>query len=273
MSSPSVGVAEQCYVCSDGGVSSVTTPDATVQLPSELQAIFEVEQASCGQIESVVEVLNLVPANLCPELDRNDLRLACGCANAVPTMGPTVRPTFSPLAAGTPTAMPTTSQPTPTSAPVNATDVPVNATDGGVGGDGDGTPSPAPECFVCFDNGVSNITLPDVIIPLAENLPENDLIPDEASCADIQRIVEVEQRLPIAFCPLLDNEDLRQACGCENALSPPPAPSVDRTLPPTLPPTMLPDTTTSLANNSRRVGGGAVGLGAMIAFVSLSILA
>jgi len=237
-----------------------------VQLPPELQALLEVEQASCGQIESQVEVLNLVPANLCPELDRNDLRLACGCANAVPAMGPTVRPTFSPLAAGTPTATPTTSPPTPSSAPVNATDVPVNATDGGVGGDG--SPSPAPECFVCFDNGVSNITLPDVIIPLAENLPENDLLPDEASCADIQRIVEVEQQLPIIFCSLLDNEELRQACGCENALTPPPAPSVDRTLPPTMPP----DTTTSLANNSRRVGGGAVGLGATIAFVSLSFL-
>ena len=78
-----------CYVCFDGGASSVTLPDTVVPVPTELQPYVVPTQTTCAEIERVAEIEQLIPPLVCPAiLDRNDLRLACGCANAVPTSAP-----------------------------------------------------------------------------------------------------------------------------------------------------------------------------------------
>lgn len=80
-----------CYVCFDGGASTVTRPDVVIPLPPEAVELTPgggFTEASCALIQQVAEQMRLVPADLCPALDRNDLKLACGCANAVPTGAP-----------------------------------------------------------------------------------------------------------------------------------------------------------------------------------------
>jgi hypothetical protein len=73
-----------------------------------------------------------------------------------------------------------------------------------------------PPCYLCGDGGVSTITKPDVIIPL----PAFVGIP-EASCETILTAAEVNLLVPEASCSLLDNADLRLACGCENVIGAP----------------------------------------------------
>lgn len=70
-----------------------------------------------------------------------------------------------------------------------------------------------PVCCVCFDNCVSTITNPDAIVPLPSGIGF-----DQATCAQIQKVAEVDLLIPAAFCSMLDLEDFRQVCGCSNAV-------------------------------------------------------
>lgn len=68
-----------CYVCFDGGQSTITLPDNIVPLPS----FTGFEQATCEQIRMVAEdLLALNPTN-CLFLDREDFRVTCGCENVL----------------------------------------------------------------------------------------------------------------------------------------------------------------------------------------------
>jgi len=64
-----------------------------------------------------------------------------------------------------------------------------------------------PPCCVCFDQCVSTITRPTVIIPL----PVNPLLPESATCEEIRRAAEDTRLIPAIFCPLLDRQDFREA--------------------------------------------------------------
>jgi hypothetical protein len=72
-----------------------------------------------------------------------------------------------------------------------------------------------PICYVCSDDGVSTITKPDVIVPL----PNNTQGVSEATCETIRLSAEVLLLIPEESCHLLDNENFRIVCGCENALN------------------------------------------------------
>ena len=75
-------------------------------------------------------------------------------------------------------------------------------------------------CCVCFDDCVSTTTNPDALFPIPEN--DEPLLEGitEAPCEQIRSVAEDLQLIPPQLCPLLDNEEFRQICGCENALAP-----------------------------------------------------
>jgi hypothetical protein len=81
-----------CYLCSDGGVSNVTRPNTTIPLPEFLG--FG-DSVSCKQIQFAGETLRLIPPGLCALLDSREIRVACGCQNAL-AAGP-VEVTLSPV--------------------------------------------------------------------------------------------------------------------------------------------------------------------------------
>jgi len=294
-----------CFVCFDNGASTVTLPDALIQLPGEAAALTGgVSEATCFQIQLVAEQLLLVSAEQCPLLDRNDLKLACGCANAVPTVAPAVlggdgatepsvpapvaaapvptpvavpddpvpepAPVAPPPPEPAPVAAPAADPPTataddadpptavaPTADPPTAADVAPTADPPTAAADpptaaaaptadpptaaaaptaeapvaaSSGTESPVASvtspvaspptqsgeydpCYICFDGGASTITNPDVAVPLPEAVI-SAIGYDSATCEDIRRLGEDERRIPEFACPLVDQEELRTACGC-----------------------------------------------------------
>ena len=68
-----------CYVCSDGGLSTITRPNTQVPLPAFLNLG---DSISCDQIRIAAEVLYLLPEQACQVLDFPAFRVACGCENA-----------------------------------------------------------------------------------------------------------------------------------------------------------------------------------------------
>jgi hypothetical protein len=75
-----------------------------------------------------------------------------------------------------------------------------------------------PICWICSDGGVSTITLPDVLVPLPEFTGYT-----EATCETIRAAGEDARIIPDYACSLLDREDFRILCGCENSLTTAPA--------------------------------------------------
>lgn len=59
-------------------------------------------------------------------------------------------------------------------------------------------------CCVCFDNCKSTITIPNAIVPLPE-----DVGIEQATCAQILDVAEVQQLVPPDYCSLLNREDFR----------------------------------------------------------------
>jgi len=214
-----------CYVCADGGLSTITKPDTIVQLPPEVVELTGgVTEASCSLIQNVTEELRLVPEEFCPLLDVNSLKLVCGCTNAIPTIAPVVTPSDATAVTTEPNAAPVTPSsdlindvvltfievtrapqalvpptPEPTRSPLAEGETAMPTT-------------PEPPCYLCFDGQRSRITKPDAIYIL----PETPLLPDTATCEEIRRVLEDDQLLPAELCPMVDNPLLRQVCGCEN---------------------------------------------------------
>lgn len=91
-----------CYVCSDGGVSTITKPDVLIPLPDDAGQ----SEATCEMIRLSAEIFLLIPADQCFKLDREDFRILCGCENAL-NQTTTKAPTAVPIAVPTPVALPT----------------------------------------------------------------------------------------------------------------------------------------------------------------------
>ena len=111
-----------CYICFDGGVSSITRPDAVIPLPD----FVGIPTATCAQLQKAAEVDLLIPESFCSQLDDPDIRVACGCALPV-TTAPVPAPvpvTTAPVAATTAPVASTTAPVAPTTAPVAPTAAP-----------------------------------------------------------------------------------------------------------------------------------------------------
>lgn len=221
-----------CYLCGDGGISIPSRPEEMVALTTfGIELLGEYKEASCEQIRSIGEDLQQISVQQCPQLDRNDLRLICGCPNAIiPTVTPStavdrlvleeaevVLPTLAPTVAAfvvaweETTAIPISMEAPPTFMPANSYEPPFVA-------DETTKNYSNPVCWVCFDNGISNVSNPEAIVelpPEAMNLTGG--VP-QVSCAQIQSVAEVMRLVPADLCPLLDRNDLRLACGCANAV-------------------------------------------------------
>lgn len=100
-----------CYVCSDGGVSTITKPDVLIPLPNNTQGVSE---ATCETIRLSAEVLLLIPEESCYLLDNEEFRILCGCENTLDSI-PTI-PLASPIAVPTP-VLPPTNVPVETASP------------------------------------------------------------------------------------------------------------------------------------------------------------
>ena len=194
-------------------------PDALVPIPENDEPLLEgITEAPCEQIRSVAEDLQLIPPQLCPLLDNEEFRQICGCEN---TLAPSTPPP-APLLTRAPV-------PPPTPAPA--------LFESGQG----------QLCCVCFDDCVSTITNPDALVPIPEN--DEPLLEGitEAPCEQIRSVAEDLQLIPPQLCPLLDNEEFRQICGCENTLAPPTPPPVPPPTPPPVPPPTLPPGASTLS--------------------------
>ena len=225
-----------CFLCGGGGTSVISRPDAVVALP-ELASVLGFTEASCESIRCMAEDLRQFPADVCTQLDRNDLRVACGCANIfIPTVAaveyasvvdlPTVASGDVVLAYAEEDVVALSSM-EETEPPL--TFVPEKSSDQEVAED---SATENPICYVCFDNGTSTVTKPESIVALP---PETLALTGgltEVSCAMVESVAELLRLVPAELCPLLDRNDLRLACGCANA-SQTTAPQLELPTPPT----------------------------------------
>ena len=92
-----------CYVCGDGGVSTVTKPDVVIPLP----AFVGIPSVTCGQLQAAGEDKKLIPSLGCVLLAQKQAALGkeCGCAETVKADEATETPTTAPSA--TPSTAPT----------------------------------------------------------------------------------------------------------------------------------------------------------------------
>jgi len=67
----------------------------------------------------------------------------------------------------------------------------------------------SPPCCVCSDNCQSTITIPDAVVPHPEGVGA-----DQATCAQILDVAEVQRLIPASFCKFLDREDFRCVVLC-----------------------------------------------------------
>jgi hypothetical protein len=63
-----------CYICGDGGVSTITKPYVIVPLPT----FVGIPESSCSTLLTAAEVSLLIPKASCPLLQSEAIRLACG---------------------------------------------------------------------------------------------------------------------------------------------------------------------------------------------------
>ena len=87
-----------CYICSDGGVSTIGRPNTPITLHPDVAALVGFSDGSCEDLRRLGEDELQIPSIACPLLDRKDLRLDCGCTNWEPPnkMSPSPSPSPSP---------------------------------------------------------------------------------------------------------------------------------------------------------------------------------
>ena len=181
-----------CYLCSDDGLSQITNPDFLVPLPSQVTALIGMSSVTCEDMRRVGEDLRRIPPFACPLLDREDLREACGCTNAISANNAT-----SSSSSSMPVVEPA---PAPASAPI------ADVLD-------DDATAPFPPCYICSDEGRSTIAHPEALVPLPRQ--EQAFVGlVNGTCDDMRRVGEEEFLIPPWACPSVDREDLRMICGC-----------------------------------------------------------
>jgi len=70
-----------CHICSDGGAATIMKPGSPISLPPDVAALVGFSDGSCEDLRRFGEEELEIPPDACPLLDREDLRLDCGCTN------------------------------------------------------------------------------------------------------------------------------------------------------------------------------------------------
>lgn len=80
-------------------------------------------------------------------------------------------------------------------------------------------------CWICNDSGMSSISNPNVVLPLPSQLVQI-VGSDTSTCADLARFAEDDRLIPDDLCSIMDAQQLRDTCGCPNAMAPAATPVV-----------------------------------------------